>query len=206
MQKFKQLCNRKWFQGMVLAVILFIITLVLASIDTNKTREIVIVGDNKILEAIDSLKDGFRNITTIPDIPHPFIYTQQYWMKHTTHQYVKDYTNLDNGGTRVTIRHQKFNLFNVKVILPSNQELFLSEYLYDQEYVVAYSNDDGSDYYIPHKYRITYDFNDEDVCFINYANPKSDEAELMQVGPKYISDEESCYETYYCDNLGCDYE
>lgn len=85
----------------------------------------------------------------------------------------------------------KYDLFNVKIIFPTNQEIFMSEVLADQKYIVAYLNRDYSDAYILHEYRILPNFYEEDVCLIATVN--SNWTITLSGGPKYFTDRKSCY-------------
>ena len=92
-----------------------------------------------------------------------------------------------------------YDLSNVKIILPSKQELYIDEMKNDQNYLIAYSNDDCSSACVVHKYRIPSDFNENEVCFYMtaYGNPcgEGNNSKLsLSMGPRFIEDRESCYE------------
>lgn len=130
-----------------------------------------------------------------------------FYTKETTIKQAKDYwmeiaIDINNETITQPRKQIRFDLFNVKIILPSKQELFLPEFLFDKSYSIAYSNDEHSDFYIMHKYRIFDDFNEKDVCFIHNINEEG--RVLIEYGPKYKSDNELCYNNYVCEGINCE--
>ncbi len=86
----------------------------------------------------------------------------------------------------------RYDLFNVKYVLPTKQELFIPEMKSNVSYIIAYFNKDFSDACIVHKYELPKNFDESEVCFI--AEPILPSIRVnLSLGPKFISDKESCF-------------
>jgi hypothetical protein len=100
-------------------------------------------------------------------------------------------------STNAGIPDLKYDLFNVKFILPTRQDLFISSVLVNESYMIAYVNEDFSDACIPHKYQITSDFNQNDVCFNIIFGEKvcgdSRDSIAITPGPLFRVNKEKCY-------------
>ncbi|MBS3114241.1 hypothetical protein J4448_04005 [Candidatus Woesearchaeota archaeon] len=88
----------------------------------------------------------------------------------------------------------KYDLYNVKVVLPTKQELFMEKILSNGSYIIAYLNEDYSDACIVNKYKIQSNFDENDVCFIFSLgdNPCTDKFSLSR-GPSFQEDRSRCY-------------
>lgn len=96
------------------------------------------------------------------------------------------------GGTTSNYPNLRYDLFNVKYVLPTKQELFIPEMKSNVSYITAYLNEDLSDACLVHKYEEPKNFNESEVCFI--VEPIFPSTRLnISVGPKFISDKESCF-------------
>ncbi len=76
-----------------------------------------------------------------------------------------------------------FDFLNTKFILPNNSEAFVSKMSHGEEYIIAYHNDDCSDFYVSEKYKMTEEIQTEDLCFIVTLQCESGIQEMV-LGPK----------------------
>jgi hypothetical protein len=98
------------------------------------------------------------------------------------------------SGTNTGVLNLKYDLFNVKFTLPTNQELFISRMYANESYIIAYMNEDFSDACIPHKYQITPEFTEDEVCFniIVRDNVCNDPITII-AGPLFKTKKDGCY-------------
>lgn len=93
--------------------------------------------------------------------------------------------NLDNG--------QRYNKFFMKIILPDDQEAFIEEVLFNQSYDIARCNDQFTDCYVYHKFRIVEGLKEDDICWIlttRFGHNIS--TDITQPGKRFYTNPESC--------------
>ncbi len=67
----------------------------------------------------------------------------------------------------VNFRGNKVNLYNLKFILPDYKEAFLKKAIYNESYTIGECNDQLSDCCVYHKYIVTGDLSNKDICWIH---------------------------------------
>lgn len=165
--------------GIIITVILTLFTLFISKNDTLN-----IEGDNNILFWKSNVE------INLPESCDSDIYTKTGTLN--LKDYFKQPLVIDNQS--FFDENLEYNLFNVMFILPSNQKLFIPEIISNKDYTVAYSNNDYSEVCIVHKYKITSDFDEDNVCFIATFSEDPNQMMFLDPGPKFISDKESCFE------------
>ena len=55
--------------------------------------------------------------------------------------------------------------YNVLFILPNNKKAFLPKMKTDEEYIIAYTNEDCSDVYVSEAYQLPENFNENEICY-----------------------------------------
>ena len=68
-------------------------------------------------------------------------------------------------------KFKNFDFLNTKFVLPDGSEAFISRMSHGKEYIIAYKNDDCSDFYVSEKYKMMEEIQTEDLCFIITSFP-----------------------------------
>ena len=86
-------------------------------------------------------------------------------------------------------------IYNVKYILPLGKEAFIDKLQEDQKYELFYTNDDISDIYIPEKYRMNENLQNQVCWIIKLSCNNKSCTNSIELGPKAINgpDDGSCY-------------
>jgi len=89
----------------------------------------------------------------------------------------------------------KFNLYGMKVILPDGQEAFLEKNLFNKSYTIGICNEELTDCYIYHKFRIKDKLPEDRICAILYTRLGNEDigTDIMSYAPKFQTDPDSCY-------------
>lgn len=61
---------------------------------------------------------------------------------------------------------KRYNYYFMKIILPDNQEAFMEEVLFNKSYAIANCNEENTDCYVYHKFRINESLTEDNVCWI----------------------------------------
>lgn len=78
------------------------------------------------------------------------------------------------------------DFLNSKFIFPDGKEAFIPRMSHDEEYIIAYRNNDCSDFYIPEKYKMVEEIQDEDICFIITIDCDFSEYYQTILGPRAL--------------------
>ena len=85
--------------------------------------------------------------------------------------------------------------FDSVIVLPSRQKVFLNAIWYNESYTIAYFNNDETDAYIPHAYRVPENITDKDICYTFYID-KVGEPMRLEEGEKVNINKSSCFKNY----------
>ncbi len=140
-------------------VVIIIILGVVGTLYSFWPSDNTIDNSNNVLLYNSTLTDspiiqGSSNFSvTYNDPPDGDVYTPFY---RYSMELKKD--NLINGNA--------YDYYNLKFIMPDDQEAFIPEVLFNKSYVIGSCNEESTDCYVYHKFRINDDFKEEDTCWI----------------------------------------
>lgn len=75
-------------------------------------------------------------------------------------------TKLFMEGDKLIFDGKKYNFYFMKIILPDDQEAFIPELLFNKSYDIANCNEQWTDCYVYHKFRIKGELKEDDICWI----------------------------------------
>lgn len=108
-------------------------------------------------------------------------------------------TNMDrayyNTDLKIYLGKSNFTIYNTKIILPSGQEAFIKKMTtinHPEEYVIASSNSEDTDFFIPAEHKVPDSLSDRDICFYFVITHENIEGHWYK-GKKLDIDKESCY-------------
>ena len=92
------------------------------------------------------------------------------------------------------INGKNYNLYFMKIILPDNQEAFIPEVLFNKTLPIANCNEESTDCYIHHKFRIKEELKEEDICWIFTTRFGHDymSSDSMEPATKFHNNPEEC--------------